>query len=115
MSTANLYDATFDSESEGEDFNPEPAVVSDDEDGAGSNEEVARPSTKTNGANGRQNGRKNEHAEVAEDDEDEERPDDGLEVVNGDDDEDDEDDEEDEEDEDAVSVMADFVLGKHRS
>ena len=99
MSTANLYDADFGSESEGEDFNPEPAVASDDEGGPGSDEEAARPSTKTNRANGRKNGRK----EANEEDEDEERLDDGLEVVNGED-EDDEDDEEDEDDEDAISV-----------
>ena len=98
MSTANLYDADFGSESEGEDFNPEPAVASDDEGGAGSEEGAVRPSTKTNGANGPKHSRQ----EADEEDEDEERLDDGLEVVNGDDE--DEDDEEDEEDEDAVSV-----------
>ena len=110
MSTANLYDADFGSESEGEDFNPEPAVVSDDEGGAGSDEEVARPKAKTNGANGRQNGRRDVDDEDDDEEQDEGPPTSRLEVVNGDDDEDDEDDEEDEDDEDAISVIVNLFM-----
>ena len=61
---ANLLDTDFGSESEGENFNPAPAVGSDDEDLGESDNEVTVGS-KLNGAD---SSRKNKHPVVADDD-----------------------------------------------
>ena len=134
---ANLLDADFGSESEGENFNPAPAVGSDDEDLAESDNEVT-VRQKTNGANSSHNitrsdieddsagrpgvGRSTEHTrgagsraagEEPEDDEDEDGvPDESNEHTNGADEEDEDEDEDDEDEEDAVKVnLTIFLLG----
>ena len=61
---ANLLDTDFGSESEGENFNPAPAVGSDDEDLAESDNEVT-VRAKANGAN---SSRKSTHPDVEEED-----------------------------------------------